>query len=182
MKPKEIAISMKYYLVLLFSIFLVSTGCQSEKVPSANPSLSDSELLQDLSPDQIQEVTQSPFEGITLVNVWATWCAPCIKEFPYLIELQNKYPQDLRILFISADFPEDRDRALQFLKDQQVNWPTYLKTGRDLEFISALSEQWSGSIPFTQYYLPDGSVFTQWSGEADLERFEREFLLALEQI
>jgi len=165
---------MKKIFILFFPVLLYTTGCQSD--------VSDSELLQEISPQSIQNVISEPFDGITLVNVWATWCAPCIKEFPYLIELQHNYPDDLRVIFISADFPEDREKALEFLREQQVDWPTYLKTGRDLEFIAALSDEWSGSIPFTQYYLPGGVIFTEWSGEADLERFKSQFLLALEQI
>lgn len=155
---------------------------------SSNPSsktssiLPDDSLLVDLSPESVEGIIPASTDGVTLVNVWATWCAPCIKEFPYLVQLQEKYPEELDIIFISADFPEDKPRAIEFLRNQGVNRTTYLKSGRDLPFIAALSENWSGSIPFTQLILPDGTIFAEWSGEADLERFEEIFLLAREKL
>ena len=144
------------------------------------PLLTDAERLLDLPPEDLDRLLDMPPGPgrVRLVNVWATWCAPCIKEFPYLVQLARAYPENLDVVFISADFPEDRSRALDFLAEQEVDWPSYLKTGRDAAFIQALSEDWSGAIPFTLVQRADGSVSAEWSGEADLERFEAEVLAA----
>lgn len=54
---------------------------------------------------QIGEKLKSRFY---LINVWATWCTPCVKEIPSLEKLQRKFPlQDLKIIYISVDYPKD---------------------------------------------------------------------------
>ena len=152
----------------------------SSQAGPSQPSLTDSQRLLDLPPEDLDRLLgMPPGPGrVRLVNVWATWCAPCIKEFPYLVQLARTYPEKLDVVFISADFPEDRPRALDFLTQQGVDWPSYLKTGRDEAFIGALSDDWSGAIPFTLVQREDGTVSAEWSGEADLSRFEAEVLEA----
>lgn len=156
-----------------------TSAASADTTPAATP-LTDEQRLLDLSPEDLTRMLQSPPGPgrVRLVNVWATWCAPCIKEFPYLVMLAETYGDRLDVVFISADFPEDRERALDFLSEQRVDWPTFLKTGRDVAFIQALSEGWSGAIPFTLIQRPDGTVSAEWSGEADLERFESEVVAA----
>lgn len=181
---KKCSISSDFLAIFAIGV-LFFAGCGKTDTPKSDSSeimLSDEELLIDLTPESVVNIIPASEKAITLVNVWATWCAPCIKEFPYLVQLQETYPEELEVVFISADFPEDRSRAIEFLREQRVNKSTYLKSGRDLPFIAALSENWSGSIPFTQLYLPDGTIFAEWSGEADLERFEELFLLAKQKL
>ena len=47
---------------------------------------------------------------VTLVNYWATWCGPCREEIPYLIRLQEHYPDQLQVIGISADQGDSRGR------------------------------------------------------------------------
>ncbi len=164
-------------------LYLSACGQANEmESPTVSSFLSDDELLLEITPESITDIIPASESAVTLVNVWATWCAPCIKEFPYLVQLQKAYPEDLVVVFISADFPEDKPRAIEFLREQGVDQPSFLKTGKDLPFIAAISDNWSGSIPFTQLYLPDGTIVAEWSGEADLERFEELFLLARDKM
>lgn len=134
----------------------------------------DDSLLKDVTPTELQQIVESyKGEKAVLVNIWATWCAPCIEEFPHIVDLQRKYSDELKVVFVSADFPDNRDRALKFLKEQNVDWTTYFKTGKDQPFIEALSEKWSGALPFTKILSKDGSVVSSWEQGADYERFER---------
>ncbi len=51
-----------------------------------------------------KEVSMKDFRGkLVLVNIWATWCAPCVKEFPSMKRLVEKFPNDLAILAVSYD-------------------------------------------------------------------------------
>lgn len=130
-------------------------------------------LLEDVSGNELQQVIES-YEGekVVLVNIWATWCAPCIEEFPYIVKLQREYEDQLKVIFVSADFPDSRDRALTFLKEQNVDWTTYFKTGKDQPFIEALSDSWSGALPFTKILNEDGNVVASWEQGAEYEKFE----------
>jgi thiol-disulfide isomerase/thioredoxin len=141
---------------------------------SAGQTVLDKELLKDASGEELQEIISS-YQGdkAVLVNVWATWCAPCIEEFPYIVDLQKKYEEELHVVFISADFPGQRSKALEFLQEQNVDWTTYFKTGKDQAFIEALSSDWSGALPFTKVLNKDGEIIASWEQGAEYEKFER---------
>ncbi|MDZ7715417.1 MAG: TlpA disulfide reductase family protein [Balneolaceae bacterium] len=117
----------------------------------------DDDLLKDVDAEQLKEIIKS-YEGekAVLINIWATWCAPCIEEFP-----------------------ESRDRALEFLKKQGVDWTTYFKTGKDNAFIEAVSEDWSGALPFTKIINKEGEVVSYWENSASFSKFEKHVNKAL---
>ncbi|MDZ7680125.1 MAG: TlpA disulfide reductase family protein [Fodinibius sp.] len=137
-------------------------------------------LLKDVTADELQQIIASyRGEKAVLVNIWATWCAPCVEEFPEIVELQHNYPDDLKVIFVSADFPKQRPDALDFLKKQQVNWTTYFKTGKDQEFIESLSPKWTGALPFTKIIDRNGDLVASWEQSADYDKFERHVKTAI---
>lgn len=145
------------------------TGDQPEK-----------KLMVDANAKEIVEYVDT-FKGEkpVLVNVWATWCIPCVEEFPHIMRLKETYGEEFELVFISGDFEEAKEEAQAFLKAQNVNFITYYKTGNDNEFIETLSPEWSGALPFTIIYAADGSVSAQWEGKATYEEFESELLKAV---
>jgi thiol-disulfide isomerase/thioredoxin len=163
--------NLKEIAIVVFCILLIST------VPVDNilaQNTSDEALLKNASGDELQRIIKSyQGEKVVLVNVWATWCAPCIEEFPSIVDLQEKYEDDLQVIFISADFPGQRNKALEFLREQNVNWTTYFKTGKDQPFIEALSNEWSGALPFTKVVDKRGKLVSSWEQGAEYEKFER---------
>ncbi len=161
-------------LIFVSAIFLIAMTFPQHDISSTSESaIPDDSLLQDVTGSELQDVVNS-YQGkkTVLVNVWATWCAPCVEEFPHLVELQETYEDELQVIFVSADFPDSRDRALSFLKEQNVDWPTYFKTGKDQPFIEALSGEWSGALPFTKIINKEGKVVASWEQGADYEKFE----------
>ena len=161
----------KYAVFFICYVLFMVVGSISE---SAGQTVSDEELLKDASGVELQEIISS-YQGdkAVMVNVWATWCAPCIEEFPYIVDLQKKYDGELHVVFISADFPGQRSKTLEFLQEQNVDWTTYFKTGKDQAFIEALSSDWSGALPFTKVLNKDGEIIASWEQGAEYEKFER---------
>ena len=137
-------------------------------------------LLKDVTATELEDIITS-YRGdkAVLVNIWATWCAPCVEEFPEIVELQHNYSEDLKVILVSADFPKQRPDALNFLKKQDVNWTTYFKTGKDQKFIETLSSQWTGALPFTKIISRNGNVVASWEQSADYEKFERHVKTAI---
>lgn len=111
-----------------------------------------------------------------LINFWATWCAPCIEEFPYIMELKEEYEGEFKLIFVSGDFPQQRADAEVFLKEQGVDFTTYFKTGKDNEFIQTISSEWTGALPFTIIFDANGEVSSSWEGKAEKEQFESELI------
>ncbi|SMO37478.1 TlpA family protein disulfide reductase [Gracilimonas mengyeensis] len=140
------------------------------------------QILVDATADEIlQKVEQYEGEKPVLVNFWATWCAPCIEEFPYILSLKEKYEGEFELIFVSGDFEEARDDAEAFLKEQGVDFETYFKVGKDHEFITTISDKWTGALPFTIVYNRAGEVSASWEGKEDLETFESELLKVINE-
>jgi thiol-disulfide isomerase/thioredoxin len=98
---------------------------------------------------------------VVVVNVWATWCVPCIEEFPDLLRLRTTFEaQGLEMIFVSADSPKRlRQDVYPFLKKMKVTFPTYIKETQDDEgFINALSREWRGALPATFIYDRKGKL------------------------
>ena len=117
---------------------------------------------------------------VTLVNVWATWCAPCREEFPDLVRLSERWrDRGLRVMFVSADFDDQVPAVRAFLARHGVTQPSWIKTGDDMTFINTLSPGWSGALPATFIYDADGQLVRFWEGLADSARFESEVRAAM---
>jgi thiol-disulfide isomerase/thioredoxin len=164
-------LKLKHQALFLCFILLMTFVLVSESLAQ---NTSDIELLKNASGQDLQKVIRS-YQGdkAVLINVWATWCAPCIEEFPYIVDLQQKYEDQLQVVFVSADFPSQREKALDFLQEQDVDWTTYFKTGKDQPFIEALSDNWSGALPFTKILDAEGKLVASWEQGAEYDKFER---------
>lgn len=155
-------ISFFIIIILVFGVVRVDAQTKREN------------LLTDATADDILGVIHSyTDETPVLVNFWATWCGPCVEEFPYLMELRRKYEGQFVLIFVSCDFEEARSEAIKFLEKQGVNFTTFFKTGKDNEFIQAISAHWSGALPYTIIYDRQGNVSDSWEGKADSSTFER---------
>ncbi|MCX6135293.1 MAG: TlpA disulfide reductase family protein [Ignavibacteriales bacterium] len=89
---------------------------------------------------------------ILFVNIWATWCAPCVEEFPDLVKLARACKDSgVEVVGISADYPDEvESKILPFLRKQNVPFRTYVaKFKRQEDFINSVDPKWSGALPAT---------------------------------
>ena len=121
---------------------------------------------------------------LTVVNVWATWCDPCLEEFPHFVAVDRAYKsKGVRVLFVSTDFGEDVAAAVEFLKKVGAPLPSYLKEGKDEAFIEALSPKWVGTLPATVVFDRAGRRLRFFQGKVDRATLEKTLdeLLAADQ-
>ena len=124
---------------------------------------------------------RKPGAGAVLVNVWATWCAPCREEFPDLLHVARELaPKGLRLVLVSVDFPGAEAETTSFLTSQGVDFPTFQRTGKDEAFVDGLESQWSGAIPATFLYDADGKLVRFWEGKASYPVIKKRVLQALD--
>lgn len=77
---------------------------------------------------ELREIIDQSTGKVLIVNFWATWCSPCIKEFPGLMSLRKDFPEEkLHIVGISVDY--DVRPVEIFIKQKQVNFPIFLDDG-----------------------------------------------------
>jgi thiol-disulfide isomerase/thioredoxin len=114
---------------------------------------------------------------ILFLNVWATWCVPCVEEFPDIVKLSRSYdPKAVEVVAISADYPDEVDsKILPFLKKQNVPFKVYVAKFDDQEkFINALDTAWSGALPATFIYNAQGRQRFKLVGQGTYDRFKEQ--------
>lgn len=105
-------------------------------------------------------------DKIYVINFWATWCAPCIKELPYFEKLNETYKgENVEVILVSLDFPHLYEKKLKpFIKKKQLQSKVIALDDADMNsWIPKVNEKWSGSIPATVIYKNDERKFFEKS-------------------
>ncbi|MFM7775399.1 MAG: TlpA family protein disulfide reductase [Candidatus Kapaibacterium sp.] len=111
----------------------------------------------------LQKTGSSHSDSVTVVNFWATWCAPCVEELPEFVRLDSIIKArhlPVRILMVSFDFRRDLQSKLRpFVSSRIPDLPCVLMADRDMDsFIGAVDASWSGSLPATLVTGKNGSA------------------------
>ena len=127
--------------------------------------------------DELKTIMDSNKGKVVLVNFWATWCKPCVKEFPELVKLYNDYKdKGFAMVFISADVPEEvKTKVIPFLNKQGVDFATYYNGfDKPEDLINYIDKDWQGAIPSTYIYDKEGSMKSSILGTKTYQQFETE--------
>lgn len=118
---------------------------------------------------RVAELVRNPTRKLRLVNVWATWCGPCVIEFPELVSINRMYRgRDFEMVTISADVPERRAAALAFLLKQQASTLNVLfEKGDPYALVDVVDPEWRGALPHTILVAPGGTVIHRSEGTID---------------
>lgn len=99
----------------------------------------------------IQKLMNTPSDKIQVINFWATWCAPCIKELPHFEKL-NDENQNVKVTLVSMDYDLDPDpeKVNRFMQRKKIKSEVLLLAERDPnEWIDKIEKNWSGALPAT---------------------------------
>lgn len=101
--------------------------------------------------DKLQQLIQAEKEQIQVINFWATWCAPCIKELP-LFEKLTADRKDVRVMLVSMDMDldPDADKVRKFVTRKKIQSQVLILNERNPnQWIEKLDKNWSGALPAT---------------------------------
>lgn len=169
-------------VVCLLSAFLiVGISAQTKKKPVPKKTVPAKKVITEPTPDpSLPKVTQIDAIALKdlfkregenqkplLINFWATWCAPCIEEFPDLVEIDNDYKGKIDFITITLDDVEELNTGVpKFLKRMNAGMPTYLlKTADEGAAISMVYQDWQGGLPFTIFFDGKGAVVYNRQGK-----------------
>lgn len=109
---------------------------------------------------ELEKIIKTEAGKLKVINFWATWCKPCIKELPYFVEAQMKYPE-IEFVFISLDYAENEAKVNAFSKKKGLDKSKmYLIDELDYNsWIDKVSPDWSGAIPGTLIVNAAGKEF-----------------------
>ena len=144
----------------------------------------------------VEALRKNPTNKFRLINVWATWCAPCIEEFPALVSISRQYDsRDFEFVTLSMDAPKDRAKALAFLQKQGAGMTPKVEAsvkaeGRETNhylvtessndaLIAALDPEWPGPLPHTVLVAPGGEILWRHNGAIDPAEARSQIVAAL---
>jgi peroxiredoxin len=122
--------------------------------------------LQEIDEAGIKNLLANKTDKLLLVNVWATWCGPCVVEYPAFVTMQRMYgARDFEFVSITADKLANKEKALNFLKKKTSAVRNYIFSGKDAyALIEAIDPAWNGALPYTMLIEPGGKVFYKIQG------------------
>jgi peroxiredoxin len=140
--------------------------------------------IEEIDAEGAKRLRKNGSEKLRLINVWATWCAPCVQEFPDLTATAQRFSRrEFELITISLDEPGDKAKAEAFLgkhravlsdqlrksvKAEGRSTNNYLYVGANVDALAeALDPQWSGALPFSVLIDQRGKVLYRVAGKVD---------------
>ncbi len=159
---------MKNILFFLF-IFCLISSCKTEKKEVVQSS--ENKSIKVLNFDELEPILHYSDDTVYVINFWATWCAPCVKELPYFQEVHDTYDsKNVKVILVSLDFSDKLESKLMpFIKNRNLSPQVILLDDPNENiWISKIDESWSGAIPATLIYNKNERAFYEHSFTREL--------------
>jgi len=182
---------MKKVTFILFLIILISCKSETKSIDTVAENTTETDATNKVSTAEATAQTDIPvlnfeqFEKylnikddyIHVVNFWATWCAPCVKELPYFEAVNQEYKdKNVKVLLVSLDF--NLKKLNSFLAKNNLKSEQVLLDDPDQNaWIPKVSTEWSGAIPATVIYTKEKRKFFEKSfTKTELQNEIQQFL------
>lgn len=128
--------------------------------------------------ENVKTLVANQTENYRLINLWATWCGPCVAELPMFVEINRMYRRrHFELITISMDEPDADADALKILKSSHASMQNFHAVETDTDkFAEAFDEKWPGPIPYTILVAPGGEIVYRKEGEIDAQELRREIV------
>lgn len=112
--------------------------------------------------DDFQKTIIKNDDNVYVINFWATWCAPCIKELPYFEKLHQEN-KNIKVILVSLDSKKDIDTKLKpFIQRKKISAQVVSLSDKDYNsWLGKIDELWSGAIPATYIFSGDKHIFAE---------------------
>ncbi len=125
--------------------------------------------LQVLPFEDFQPVLERNDDTTYVINFWATWCGPCIKELPYFEQIHQELKDDpVKVVLVSLDFKNQiESRLIPFIEENKLQSALiYLDAPNPNDWIDQVDPNWSGALPGTLIYRRDSRRFFERTFES----------------
>ncbi len=131
--------------------------------------------LETATADDLKKLRANPTGKVLLINFWATWCGPCVHEFPdFETTFRMFRRRDFDLVTVSTNLPDEKPGVMKVLQEQHAS-SRNLQFGSDDTYAmqAAFDAKWRSGVPFTIMLAPDGKVLYQKEGEVDILEIRR---------
>jgi len=145
-----------YISIILFCLFLGRAQAQSVEV---------------LKFEEFESIIKEPSDKARVINFWATWCKPCIKEIPYFESANEQFGDKIEVILVSLDFANELEsKLIPYIKRKGMGSRIMLMDDVDYNsWINLVDPSWSGAIPATLIISKDGKTRKFYEGELEEE-------------
>jgi thiol-disulfide isomerase/thioredoxin len=141
-------------------------------------------VLETIDVTNVAALVRNDTKKLRLINFWATWCVPCVQEFPAIVSISHRFAnRDFEVITISVDDPKDEAKVKNFLDKQHATVPNrvqrslkvegrrtnnYLYTGAGMdELMKAIDPAAPGPVPYTILVAPGGKILYRCGNQID---------------
>ena len=123
----------------------------------------------------VKKLVSGKTDKYRLINVWATYCAPCVDELPDFVDINRMYRRrPFELITISYDESDQQEQVLEALKTAYASTTNYLYSGEDKDaLVNALDAEWAGPVPYTVLVSPTGEIVYRNQGPIDAPALKR---------
>jgi thiol-disulfide isomerase/thioredoxin len=150
----------------------------------AGPALADGPAVKPVTPAEFRSELDARRDRVLLVNFWATWCRPCLKELPELLALEQKYAgRGLQLVAVSLDEPADRETVVRpFLGKWFPALSTLTRRSPAMDdLVSVVDPAWNEVLPTSYVVDRSGTVRARLQGGKTTAEFEAAIVPLLSQ-
>ena len=161
--PRTAGTPLRFALLIAWLLF---TG--------ARPAIAAEPPLTLVRAPELQQRLESERGRVVILNLWGTWCVPCLREIPDLIEVERRLaPRGVRLIGLGMDEGSQRDAlVLPFHRKHFPAFRTYLRNESDMDtLVSVVDPAWNEILPTTYLIGRDGKVFRKIQGRRTVDEF-----------
>ncbi|WP_339711808.1 redoxin domain-containing protein [uncultured Kriegella sp.] len=125
--------------------------------------------LNEIDVNGLKELLKNDSDKLRLINIWATWCGPCVLEYPEFVDIHRMFSlRDFEFVSVSADRLDAKEKALAFLQKKSSALDNYIFSEEDkYALIEAVDPEWNGALPYTALVEPGGKIVFRKMGPID---------------
>ena len=126
--------------------------------------------LENINAAGIKELIHNKSDKLRLINVWASWCGPCVMEFPDFVTIDRIYrSRNFEFISINADKLSRKDNVLKYLQKNEASNKNFIfDSDNNTELVDAVDPQWTGALPYTLLIEQGGNVIYRLQGPIDM--------------
>jgi thiol-disulfide isomerase/thioredoxin len=172
--------SAEFSLSKLLAVALVALAFLAVSPQAARAQAASAPEMKVVTPKDVHVLIAANKGKVVFLNFFATYCAPCHKEFPDIIKLQDKYKSDVQVIEISMNDvtdPSDKAEMAKYLIETKPSFPVYIASSIDDDFYKGVDARWAAqgeALPMTMIFDRSGKEVHFYQKALTLEEMEHD--------